>query len=201
MALVFERMQSEGIAELSYMLGDDGEGVAAVFDPTPNVDKYLELARRKKVAITHIFETHIHADLMSGSRELLSREKPAKLYLSREGGATYGFEHEALSDRDTFTFGKTLVTARHTPGHTPEHVSYLLAEQKHPDHPWRVLTGDSLFVSSAGRPDLLDTEEAEKLTRQLFDMLRGFYLKLPDSVAIYPAHGHGSRAIPPWKTS
>src|SRR6266571_1038131 len=73
MSLVFERFQTEGIAELSYLLGDDEQGVAAVFDPTPDVEKYVELAREKNVAITHIFETHIHADLMSGSRELCAR--------------------------------------------------------------------------------------------------------------------------------
>ena len=81
---------------------------------------------------------------------------------------------------------------RHTPGHTPEHVSYLLAEKDHPETPWGVLTGDSLFVNSAGRPDLLGSSETEELTQKLFQTLREFYLALPDSVMIYPAHGHGS---------
>ena len=87
MSLIFERIETEGIAELSYFLGDDGPGVAAVFDPTPDVDKYVELAREKKVSITHIFETHIHADLMSGSRELCARVDSAQIYGSGEGGA------------------------------------------------------------------------------------------------------------------
>lgn len=192
MALIFERIQTEGIAELSYLLGDDSDGVAAVIDPTPDVDKYVTLAREKKVSITHIFETHIHADLMSGARELCARVASAKVYVSHEGGATYGFEGEKLQDGDQFTFGKTQVTVRHTPGHTPEHVSYLMAETDHPELPWGVLTGDSLFVNSAGRPDLLGSGETEKLTRQLFDTLRGFFLSLPDGVTIYPGHGHGS---------
>ena len=192
MALVFERIQTEGIAELSYLLGDDGEGVAAVFDPTPDVEKYLELGREKKVSITHIFETHIHADLVSGARELCDRLASAKVYVSHEGGAQYEFDHEPVKDGDRFTFGQTLVVVRHTPGHTPEHVSYVVAENDHPDAPWGVLTGDSLFVSSAGRPDLLGSGETEKLTGQLFETLRGFYLALPDSVMIFPAHGHGS---------
>ncbi len=192
MSLVFERIQTEGIAELSYLLGDDSDGVAAVFDPTPDVEKYVELAREKKVSITHIFETHIHADLVSGSRELCARLQSAKVFVSHDGDARYGFDHEKLEDGDQFTFGKTLVTVRHTPGHTPEHVSYLVAEKDHPDTPWGVLTGDSLFVNSAGRPDLLGSSETEELTQKLFKTLREFYLALPDSVMIYPAHGHGS---------
>lgn len=192
MALVFERIQTEGIAELSYLLGDDSDGVAAVIDPTPDVDKYVELAREKKVSITHIFETHIHADLVSGARELCARVGSAKVFVSHEGDARYGFDHEKLMDGDKFTFGKTVVTVKHTPGHTPEHVSYVMAETEHPKTPWGVLTGDSLFVNSAGRPDLLGSGETEKLTKELFQTLRQFFLRLPDSVMIYPGHGHGS---------
>ena len=192
MSLVFEQIQTEGIAELSYLLGDDSAGVAAVFDPTPDVEKYLTLAREKKVSITHIFETHIHADLVSGARELCARLGSAKVFLSHEGDARYGFVHEKLADGDQFTFGKSMVTVRHTPGHTPEHVSYLIAEKDRAENPWGVLTGDSLFVNSAGRPDLLGSSETEALTRKLFETLRGFYLALPDGVAIFPAHGHGS---------
>jgi hydroxyacylglutathione hydrolase len=192
MSLIFERIQTEGIAELSYLLGDDSDGVAALFDPTADVEKYVKLAREKKVSITHIFETHIHADLVSGARELSDRLGSAKIFASHEGDARYGFDHEKIADGDKFTFGKTIVTVRHTPGHTPEHVSYVLAELDRPETPWGVLTGDSLFVSSAGRPDLLGSSETEKLTEQLFHTLRAFYLALPDSVAIFPAHGHGS---------
>lgn len=192
MALVFERFHTEGIAQLSYLLGDDGEGVAAVIDPTADVDKYVTLARAKKLTITHIFETHIHADLMSGARELCARVASAKVYVSHAGDARYGFEGEKLQDGDQFTFGETRLTVRHTPGHTPEHVAYLLAETAHAETPWGVLTGDSLFVNSAGRPDLLGSGETEKLTQQLFETLRDFYLSLPDSVIIYPGHGSGS---------
>ena len=192
MSLVFKTIQTAGIAELSYLIGDDEEGVAAVFDPRPDVDVYLEMARAEKVAITHIFETHIHADLVSGSRELCARVDSARIYVSHEGGASYGFLHEKVRDGDAFTFGELLVRAKHTPGHTPEHISYLLAEQAHPDMPWGVFTGDSLFVSSAGRPDLLGAEHTEKLAEQQFHTLRDFYLELPDHVMIYPNHGAGS---------
>lgn len=192
MALIFECIQTDGIAELSYLVGDDSEGVAAVFDPRPDVDCYLQLAREKRVSVTHIFETHIHADFVSGARELCARVKSAKIFLSHEGGARYGFDHEKITNGDHFKFGSVLVTARHAPGHTPELVAYLLAAADHPDAPWGVLTGDSLFVSSAGRPDLLGSGQEKKQAEQQFHTLRDFYLKLADGVIIYPAHGHGS---------
>src|SRR5260370_6583024 len=192
MYLVFKATQTEGIAELSYLIGGDDEGIAAVFDPRADCDVYIEAAREAGVAITHIFETHIHADLVSGSRELCARLESAKIYASGEGGAEYGFDPEKVRDSDQFTFGEVLVTARHTPGHTPEHISYLLAEVEHPDVPWAVLTGDSLFVSSAGRPDLLGEKHTQQLAEQQFHTLRDFYLKMPDHVMIYPNHGAGS---------
>src|SRR5260370_808149 len=154
MSLVFKTIQTEGIAELSYLVGDDDEGVAAAFDPRADCDVYIEAARHAGVIITHIFETHIHADLISGSRELCARLETAKIYASGEGGAEYGFNPEKIKDGDRFEFGEVIVTARHTPGHTPEHMSYLLSEADHPEEPWAVLTRDSLFVSSAALPVL-----------------------------------------------
>ncbi|MBO0695979.1 MAG: MBL fold metallo-hydrolase [Verrucomicrobia bacterium] len=192
MSLIFKTIQTEGIAELSYLLGDDDEGVGAIFDPRADVEIYVEMAREAGLAITHIFETHIHADLVSGSRELCARLESAKIYASGEGGAEYGFEVEKIKDGDRFTFGEVLVTARHTPGHTPEHMSYLLSETDRPDEPWAVLTGDSLFVSSAGRPDLLGEKHTKQLAEQQFHTLHDFYLKMPDHVMIYPNHGAGS---------
>ncbi len=192
MSLVFKTIQTEGIAELSYLVGDDDEGVAAIFDPRADVDVYIDMAREAGVAITHIFETHIHADLVSGSRELCARVESAKIYNSSEGSAEYGFDREKVKDGDHFEFGEVLVTARHTPGHTPEHLSYLLADVDHPDEPWGILTGDSLFVSSAGRPDLLGEKHTKQLAEQQFHTLRDFYLKMPDHVMIYPNHGAGS---------
>src|SRR5947199_903245 len=192
MSLVFKTIQTEGIAEISYLLGDDDEGMGAVFDPRADVDVYVDMAREAGLAITHIFETHIHADLVSGSRELCARVESAKIYASGEGGAEYGFTPEKIRDGDQFRFGEVLVTARHTPGHTPEHMSYLLAETDHPDEPWAVLTGDSLFVSSAGRPDLLGEKFTRELAQQQFHTLHDFYHQLPDHVMIYPNHGAGS---------
>lgn len=116
MALVFERIQTEGIAELSYLIGDASQGVAALVDPTAEVEKYLTLARSCAVSITHIFGTHIHADLMSGARGLCAQVGSAKIFVSHEDGARHGFDTEAVKDGDRFEFGRLLVTAKHTPG-------------------------------------------------------------------------------------
>src|SRR6202158_4005011 len=176
MSLVFKTIQTEGIAELSYLVGDDDEGIAAVFDPRADCDVYIEAARAARVAITHIFEADIHANLLRCSRELCARLESAKIYASGEGGAEYGFEPEKIKDADRFTFGEVLVTARHTPGHTPEHLSYLLAEADHPDEPWGIFTGDSFLVFSDGRPDLLGDKHTKELAEKQFRTLRDFYL-------------------------
>jgi len=192
MTMVFKRIETDGIAQLSYFVGDDSTGTAAVVDPRPNVQEYLDLARQHGVAITHIFETHIHADFMSGARELADRLKTADICASGEANAEYDFPVVKIHAGDAFEFGSVRLTARHTPGHTPEHLAYELSEKESPEHPWGVLTGDSLFVGSAGRPDLLGEEETEELTQQLFSTLRDYYLKLDDGVIVYPCHGAGS---------
>lgn len=166
MALIFERIQTESIAEISYLIGDDSIGAAAVFDPAAEVERYVTLAREKKVSITHIFETHIHADLMSGALELAARVGSAKVFCSHEGDARYGFDHEKVNAGDQFTFGKTRLTVRHTPGHTPEHVSCEIAEKERPDTPWGVLTGDSQFVNSAVNESKSQRREAARLRQR-----------------------------------
>lgn len=191
MALIFERILTDGIAELSYLIGDDAKGAAAVIDPRADVEVYLGLARSHGVSITHIFETHIHADLVSGARELAARTGTARVFASVEGGAEYGFDVAPVRDGDQFDFGKITLTARHTPGHTPEHVSYEVAETSRAPQPYAVFTGDSLFVNSAGRPDLLG-KDADKLAAQLFSTLHDYYAKLDPGVIIHPSHGHGS---------
>ena len=192
MSMVLEQILTEGIAQLSYLVGDEETGVAAVIDPRTDVEIYVELARKHKVSITHIFETHIHADFVSGARELAERVQTAEIYLSHEGGPDYGFEHQPIKDGQTFELGSFVLTARHTPGHTPEHMSYVIAEKKRAETPWGVFSGDALFADSAGRPDLMGQAQAEELAGQLFDTLYGFYLKLDDGVLINPGHGHGS---------
>ncbi len=193
MALRLKQILTEGIAQLSYLIGDDSSHTAAVIDPRSDVDVYLRLAREYGLTITHVFETHIHADFVSGIHELIDRlGGSAQAFVSAEGGAKYGFKHKSLHDGDSFDFGDTSLTARHTPGHTPEHMSYVASEKGKPKSPFAVFTGDSLFVSSAGRPDLLGEKETEKLLKQLHKTLFDFYMKLDDGVIIYPGHGHGS---------
>lgn len=192
MTMIFESIQTDGIAQLSYLVGDNSTGTAAVVDPRPDVEIYLKLSRKHRVSITHIFETHIHADFMSGSRELAAQVGSAKIHASGEEDAKYEFDLQKVRGDDRFEFGGLVLTAKHTPGHTPEHLSYELAETKDEQNPWGVLTGDSLFVGSAGRPDLLGESETEELTEKLFHTLRDYYLQLGDGVLLYPCHGAGS---------
>lgn len=193
MALRLEQILTEGIAQLSYLIGDDGSRTAAVIDPRPDVDVYLRLARQHGLSITHVLETHVHADFVSGIHELIDRlGGSAQAFVSAEGGASYGFKHKPLHDGDSFAFGKTFLTARHTPGHTPEHMSYIASEKGKANTPFAVFTGDSLFVSSAGRPDLIGGNQTEILVQQLHKTLFDFYMHLDDNVIIYPGHGHGS---------
>jgi len=188
---VLETVLTDGIAQLSYLLGDTNTGKAAVIDPRTDVEIYERLARKHGVSITHIIETHIHADFVSGSRSLAERVGTAKIYLS-DVQANYEFDGTPVADGHSFDFGSFILTAKHTPGHTPEHLSYLLSESEHPDQPWAVFTGDSLFVGSAGRPDLLGSGETEELAKSLYETLYEFYLHLEDYMMIYPGHGAGS---------
>ncbi len=196
MTLRFEQILADGVAECSYLLGDDATHTCAVVDPRPDVDIYIETARHFGMAITHVFETHIHADFLSGARELVDRlGGEAKLYVSTEGGAEYGFDHDAVRDGDAFSFGGMRMEARFTPGHTPEHMSYMLYDGDK-DTPWAVLSGDAFFVDSVGRPDLLGDDETEELTEKLFHTVRDVFMALPDDVIIYPCHGAGSACGP-----
>lgn len=192
MALVFERMITEGLGDLSYLIGDDARGTAAVIDPQIDVDQYVRAARRLKVGISHIFQTHVHEDFTSGARELAARFGNAVVYASGDGNEPHGYEHQPVHDRDTFDFGSVVLTARHTPGHTPEHMSFLVAEEKRRDTPYAVFSGGSLLVNAAGRSDLLGSDEADELVSAQYRTLYDFYLGLPDHVIVHPTHAHGS---------
>ncbi len=190
--MVIETVITEGVAHLSYLVGDRATGKAAVIDPRRDVEVYIELARKHQLSITHVLETHIHADFVSGTRELCDRTATAKAVLSSEGGATYGFECGALKDGDVIDLGRVTLTARHTPGHTPEHMSYTAAEGNRPDQVFAVFSGDCLFADSVGRPDLLGDDQTDGLAKQLYKSLYDFYLGLPDAVLVHAAHGSGS---------
>jgi hydroxyacylglutathione hydrolase len=192
MGIIFDYTLTEGIAQLSYLIGDDAEGTAAIIDPRPDCKIYLKWARRHGVAITHVLDTHNHADYMSGARELAAKTG-ATIYLAPEPDQEYHFDFEAIRDGDRFAFGDTVLTARHTPGHTPMHMAFEAAVKEKSD-PWCVFTGDSLFVASVGRPDLAG--RTEELSRALYDTIYKYFLKLDDGVIIYPCHGKGSACGP-----
>jgi len=196
MALTIEPIFSDGVAQLSYLIGDESEGVGAVIDPRPDCEVYPERAQEKGLKIGAIYETHIHADFMSGSlalQEILGGEVPIRV--SSEDDASYDFEHERIKDGSEASFGELKLVARHTPGHTPEHLSYL-AYQGDNDTPFAIFTGDTLFVDSVGRPDLLGEDETEALAERLFNSIHNFYGSLSDGVMVYPGHGAGSACGP-----
>lgn len=190
------------LASASYLVGCQKSGEAIVIDPGRDIEPYLEAVQREGMRIIGSVETHIHADFVSGSRELAERTG-ARLYLSDEGPTDwkYGYadqyDSQLLKDGDTFFVGNVKLEAVHTPGHTPEHLSYLLTDVGGgATKPIGIFTGDFVFVGAIGRPDLLETAagvagSAEVGARQLYySMLR--FLELPDYLQIWPAHGAGS---------
>lgn len=187
--MFLETIRAEGLAHLSYVLGDEEQGVCAVIDPRRDVDVYLDLARRNNARITHILETHIHADFVSGARELSARTgAPISVGASDE----YGFPHTSLQDGDTLALGKIKLQVLHTPGHTPEHVSFVVSGGKGAKEAWGLFSGDTVFAGEVGRPDLLGAGSEEKLAADLFHSLHEKILALGDEVEVYPAHGQGS---------
>ncbi|HVO87579.1 MAG TPA: MBL fold metallo-hydrolase [Casimicrobiaceae bacterium] len=185
-------MTTAGLGDLSYLVGDDAAGVAAVVDPQIDVERYIEAARRHGLAITHILQTHVHEDFVSGARALAERMSGATVYASGEDNEPYGYACRLVRDGDRFELGNTLLTARHTPGHTPEHMAFLVAERQHAEAPYAVLSGGSLLVEAAGRTDLLGEDAARALTDAQHRTLQAFYARLPDHVIVHPTHAHGS---------
>ena len=192
MTLVFERIVTEGLGDLSYLIGDDETGLTAVIDPRADVGVYQELAQQHKLSISHILQTHIHEDFLSGAVALANIYKGASLYMRHIDGSSYGYEHEEISDGDRLELGSVILTARATPGHTPEHTSYLVSEKKRPADSYAVFSGGSLLVNAVGRSDLLGSAAAQPLIAEQYRTLYDFYLGLPDGVIIHPTHGHGS---------
>lgn len=187
--MIFETVRSEALAHFSYVVGDEDAGVCAVIDPRRDVEVYLDIARQANVRITGILETHIHADYVSGSLELAARTG-APIYLSAAG--EYGFEHVPVRGGDELAFGAYTLRVIETPGHTPEHVCFLISGGQSAAGPWGLFTGDTLFAGEVGRPDLLGKEQEVGLARQLYDTLFETVLPLGDEIIIYPAHGEGS---------
>jgi len=190
--MYFEQFYLGCLAHASYMLGSETEAV--VVDPQRDVDLYLKAAEEHGLTIRHIFETHLHADFVSGHKELAARTG-AQIYFGALAGAT--FPHVAVHDGFELAFGKVRIRVLETPGHTPESISLLIfngekAEEDKPVKPWGVLTGDTLFIGDVGRPDLSPTHTSEQLAGMLYDSLHNKLLNLPEEVLVYPAHGAGS---------
>ncbi|HUK15393.1 MAG TPA: MBL fold metallo-hydrolase [Bryobacteraceae bacterium] len=175
------------LAHASYLVSS--EGVAAVIDPQRDVDIYLETARQKGLRIAHIIETHLHADFVSGHRELAERTG-ARIYLGAGSGAT--FPHTAVRDGDSIQFGNCRCDFLSTPGHTMESVCIAITDLAEPSRPKAVFTGDTLFVGDVGRPDLSRDHTPQELAAMLYGSLHEKLLKLPDETAVFPAHGAGS---------
>jgi hydroxyacylglutathione hydrolase len=185
--MYFEQFYLGCLAHASYMLGSEGEAV--VVDPQRDVDIYLQAAEEQKLKIRHIFETHLHADFVSGHKELAERTG-ATIYIGAKAGAT--FPHVPLRDGFELQVGKIRIRALETPGHTPESTCLVITDEEKSSRPWSVLTGDTLFIGDVGRPDLSKAHTPQELAGLLYDSLHTKLLSLPDDVMVYPAHGAGS---------
>jgi hydroxyacylglutathione hydrolase len=179
----------EGLGHLSTLVADETEGVAAVIDPRRDVDVYLDAARDADLRITHVFETHLHNDYVSGGRELAALTGATHVI---GAGAGLRHDHRPAKDGDAFDVGTIRFTALDTPGHTPEHVSYAAADTSRADEPFLLLTGGSLLVGAVGRTDLLGAENAVPYAKAMYRSLHDVLLAHEDSVMVYPTHGAGS---------
>jgi hydroxyacylglutathione hydrolase len=185
--MYFEQFYLGCLAHASYLLASDGEAV--VVDPQRDVDLYVKAATEHGLAIRHIFETHLHADFVSGHKELAARTG-AKIYMGAQAGAQ--FPHVPVSDGFELKFGKASIRILETPGHTPESICLVVTDKEKSISPWAVLTGDTLFIGDVGRPDLSPRHTPAQLAGLLYDSLHTKVLTLPDNVVVYPAHGAGS---------
>jgi hydroxyacylglutathione hydrolase len=185
--MYFEQFYLGCLAHASYMLASEGEAV--VVDPQRDVELYLKAAGDHNIKIRHIFETHLHADFVSGHQELAARTG-AKIYIGGQAGAK--FPHVAVGDGFELRAGKASIKVLETPGHTQESICLVVTDEEKSPAPWAVLTGDTLFLGDVGRPDLSKRYTPQELAGMLYDSLHHKLLKLPDEVLVYPAHGAGS---------
>lgn len=180
---------TDGLGCASYLIGCEGAGVAAVIDPDRDVQKYLDVAQAHGLKITHILETHLHADHISGNTDLAARTG-ADIYLHAQAGAE--FLHQTIKDGDHLQLGQVRIDVLDTPGHTPDSLTLLVADTTRAPEPWMAFTGDTLFVGDAGRPDLVGADTARNLAGQMHHSLFDKLLPLDDALMIYPGHGAGS---------
>lgn len=199
--MFFRELYDQALAQASYVIGCQATGEAIVIDPLRDPAPYLDVARAEGLRITHVTETHIHADFVSGARELRAATG-ARMYLSAEGGPEWQYAFAAqdeavlLHDGDTIMVGNIQLDVLHTPGHTPEHLSFVVTDRPRGAGPMGILTGDFVFVGDVGRPDLLEraagiADTMEAGARTLFRSLQRFRA-LPDHLQVWPGHGAGS---------
>ena len=195
--MYFQHVYDKTLAQASYFIGCQKAGVAAVIDPKRDIDTYLEIAKQNNMQITHVFETHIHADFLSGARELAA-VTGAKMYLSDEGGEgwQYEFAHEGLKHGQQLMVGNLKIDVLHTPGHTPESISFLLTDTPASKEPVMLFTGDFVFVGDIGRPDLLEKAAGmvgtqDKGAEQMYQSIN-LFANLPEFIQVWPGHGAGS---------
>lgn len=199
--MILQHFYDSLLAQGSYLLGCQETGTAIVVDPNRDIATYLAAAEREELRIAYVTETHIHADFVSGARDL-ARATGAKLLLSAEGGPDWQYRFAAsdgaqlIRDGDVIDVGAVRLIVRHTPGHTPEHVCFLVVDRATSDAPLGMLTGDFIFVGDVGRPDLLERAANERgtmdvLARALYHSLQSTR-DLPDHLLLWPGHGAGS---------
>lgn len=190
-SVIFERFEVPGLSQYSYIVGD--AGVVAVIDPKRDIDTYTDYVDRKGLRIAYVLETHIHADFASGALEL-AKASGAELHLSAYDDHEtfqYAFPHHKLKHGHELSLGSLCLRTIHTPGHTPEHISFLLSEPRRSSEPLALFTGDFLFIGSVGRPDLLGEDEKRGLARKLYESVQKLE-GIPDGTLIFPGHGAGS---------
>jgi hydroxyacylglutathione hydrolase len=200
--MILKRFYDDRLAQASYMVACSRSREALVVDPARDVEPYLEAAKAEGLRITHVTDTHVHADFVSGARELAARTG-ARVLLSAEGDPRFGYTYigedgaEGLRDGDSFAVGSSVrIGVMHTPGHTPEHLTFLVTDTDVADRPMGAFTGDFVFVGDVGRPDLLEKAvrvegSAETAARDLFRSIARFR-ELPDYLQLWPGHGAGS---------
>ena len=199
--MFFQRFYTESIAQASFLVGCVATGEAVVIDPTRDIGAYLDVASQEGLRIVAVTETHIHADYVSGSREL-AHVTGATLFLSREGGPDWQYAYSGednvvlIGEGDEIRIGKVRLRTLHTPGHTPEHLSFLLIDGAATDQPVGMFSGDFIFAGDVGRPDLLEVAAGYKDTmrqgaERLYDSLERTR-KMSDWLTLWPGHGAGS---------
>ncbi|MFP5079450.1 rhodanese-like domain-containing protein [Pedobacter sp. JCM 36344] len=195
--MFFQHVYDKSLAQASYLIGCQATGEAIVIDAQRDMDVYLKIATQNNLKITHITETHIHADFLSGSRELAT-VTGAQLYLSDEGGKDwqYQFPHNGLKNGDKIKVGNLSLEVLHTPGHTPESISFLLTDHPATNEPIMIFTGDFVFVGDIGRPDLLEKAAGmigtqEIGAKDMYESIQRF-AELPSFLQVWPGHGAGS---------